>query len=36
MWNLKKNTNEIIYEMEKDSTDIENKLIVYQGETYGG
>ena len=31
MWNLKNNTNELIYETETDS-DIENKFMVIKGE----
>ena len=34
MWNLKYNTNELIYETETDS-DIENKLMVTKGEEAG-
>ena len=36
MWNLKNNTNELIYKTETDSTDIENKLMVTKGESGGG
>ena len=32
MWNLKYDTNELIYETETDSKDIENKLMVTKGE----
>ena len=34
MWNLKKDTNELIYKTER-LTDIENKLIVIKGERVG-
>ena len=32
MWNLKYDTNKPIYETEKDSRDIENKLVVAKGQ----
>ena len=35
MWNLKNDTNELIYKTETDSTDIENKFMVTKGETWG-
>ena len=34
MWNLKKDTNELIYKTER-LADIENKLIVIKGERVG-
>ena len=34
MWNLKKDTNELIYKTER-LTDIENKLILIKGERVG-
>ena len=36
MWNVKKNgTNELIYKMEIESTDVENKFTVTKGESKG-
>ena len=32
MWNLKYDTNELIYETETDSGDIENRFVVAKGE----
>ena len=34
MWNLKNDTNEVIYKIETDS-DLENKLKVTKGERWG-
>ena len=31
MWNLKYDTNELIYKTETDFTDIENRLVVAKG-----
>ena len=33
MWNLKYETNELIYKTETDGTDLENKLTVIKGES---
>lgn len=35
MWNLKYDTNELIYETETDSTDIGNRLVVARGSGEG-
>ena len=36
MWNLKYDTNELIYKTENRLTDIENKLMVTKGGRGGG
>ena len=35
MWNLKNNTNELIYETKTDSQTLEKKLMVIKGEVVG-
>ena len=35
MWNLKNDTNELIYKTETDSQDLKNKLMVTKGERRG-
>ena len=35
MWNLKYDTNELIYETETELTDIENRLVVAKREGVG-
>ena len=32
MWNLKQDTNELIYKTENKLTDIENRLVIAKGE----
>ena len=36
MWNLKNDTNELIYKTENRLTDLENKLMVTEGERWWG